>query len=141
MSKKAKLKNLIKSNKGFTMQDSIIATLIITIFVGLISTLMYSVYNINIRTDLTSQMATYAVQILEDIDKIAYEEVNSDLANTYKSQLNIPAGFDVNIEVTNYVDGTQNIEDVIKIVNLTISYELRGDTEQFSVQRLKIKEI
>ena len=141
MSKKAKLKNLIKSNKGFTMQDLIIATLIITIFVGLISTLMYSVYNINIRTDLTSQMATYAVQILEDIDKIAYEEVNSDLANTYKSQLNIPAGFDVNIEVTNYVDGTQNIEDVIKIVNLTISYELRGDTEQFSVQRLKIKEI
>lgn len=141
MSKKAKLKNLIKSNKGFTMQDLIIATLIITIFVGLISTLMYSVYNINIRTDLTSQMATYAVQILEDIDKIAYEEVNSDLANTYKSQFNIPAGFDVNIEVTNYGDGTQNIEDVIKIVNLTISYELRGDTEQFSVQRLKIKEI
>ena len=141
MSKKAKLKNLIKSNKGFTMQDLIIATLIITIFVGLISTLMYSVYNINIRTDLTSQMATYAVQILEDIDKIAYEEVNSDLANTYKSQFNIPAGFDVNIEVTNYGEGTQNIEDVIKIVNLTISYELRGDTEQFSVQRLKIKEI
>ena len=141
MSKKAKLKKLIKSNKGFTMQDLIIATLIITIFVGLISTLMYSVYNINIRTDLTSQMATYAVQILEDIDKIAYEEVNSDLANTYKSQFNIPAGFDVNIEVTNYGDGTQNIEDVIKIVNLTISYELRGDTEQFSVQRLKIKEI
>ena len=141
MSKKAKLKNLIKSNKGFTMQDLIIATLIITIFVGLISTLMYSVYNVNIRTDLTSEMATYAVQILEDIDKIAYEEVNSDLANTYKSQFNIPAGFDVNIEVTNYGDGTQNIEDVIKIVNLTISYELRGDTEQFSVQRLKIKEI
>lgn len=141
MSKKAKLKNLIKSNKGFTMQDLIIATLIITIFVGLISTLMYSVYNINMRTDLTSQMATYAVQILEDIDKIAYEEVNSDLANTYKSQFNIPAGFDVNIEVTNYGEGTQNIEDVIKIVNLTISYELRGDTEQFSVQRLKIKEI
>ena len=45
MVKKTKFKNLIKSNKGFTMQDLIIATLIITIFVGLIGTLMYSVYN------------------------------------------------------------------------------------------------
>ena len=33
MVKKTKFKNLIKSNKGFTMQDLIIATLIITIFV------------------------------------------------------------------------------------------------------------
>ena len=82
MVKKTKFKNIIKSNKGFTMQDLIIATLIITIFVGLIGTLMYSVYNVNIRTDLTSQMATYAVQILEDIDKISYDEVTSELADT-----------------------------------------------------------
>ena len=141
MVKKTKFKNLIKSNKGFTMQDLIIATLIITIFVGLIGTLMYSVYNVNIRTDLTSQMATYAVQILEDIDKISYDEVTSELADTYKSKFSIPAGFDLNIEVSNYGEGINNVQDVIKIVNLTISYELTGDVQQYSVQRLKIKEI
>ena len=90
MGKEVKLKKLIKSNKGFTMQDLIIAMLIITIFVGLVSSLMYSVYYINIKTDLTSQMSTYAVQILEDIDKIAYEEVTPSLASTYKEKFSIP---------------------------------------------------
>lgn len=136
-----KLKKVIESNKGFTMQDLVIATLIITIFIGLISTLMYSVYRINISTNLTSQMATYAVQILEDIDKISYEEVNSDLANKYKSQFSIPAGFEVKIDVSNYGQGVKNVQDVIKVVNLTISYELRGETQQFTVKKLKIKEI
>ncbi len=141
MIKKVKFENLIKSNKGFTMQDLVIATLIITLFVGLISSLMYAVYNLNIRTNLSSQMATYAVQILEDIDKISYDEVSSDLAETYKSKFSIPAGFDVNIEVSNYGEGIENVQDIIKVVNLTISYELTNDTQQFSVQRLKIKEI
>lgn len=141
MIKKAKFENLIKSNKGFTMQDLVIATLIITLFVGLISSLMYAVYNLNMRTNLSSQMATYAVQILEDIDKISYDEVSSDLAETYKSKFSIPAGFDVNIEVSNYGEGIENVQDIIKVVNLTISYELTNDTQQFSVQRLKIKEI
>ena len=85
MSEDKTLKNLIRSNKGFTMQDLAIATLIITIFVGLISTLMYSVYKTNVKTNLTSQMATYAVQILEDIDKIPYEDVKPELADEYKS--------------------------------------------------------
>ena len=141
MKKNRKFRELIKSNKGFTMQDLIIATFIITIFVGLISTLMYQVYYANVKTDLTSQMATYAVQILEDIDKISYDEVNSDLAETYKIKFSIPVGFDVNIEVSHYGEGINNVQDVMKIVDLTISYELRGETQQFNVQRLKIKEI
>lgn len=141
MGKEVKLKKLIKSNKGFTMQDLIIAMLIITIFVGLVSSLMYSVYYINIKTDLTSQMSTYAVQILEDIDKIAYEEVTPSLASTYKEKFSIPAGFNINIEVSNYGEGMENIEDIIKIVKLSISYNLRGEEQTFSVQRLKIKEI
>ena len=141
MKKNRKFRELIKSNKGFTMQDLIIATFIITIFVGLISTLMYQVYYANVKTDLTSQMATYAVQILEDIDKISYDEVNSDLAEMYKIKFSIPKGFDVNIEVSNYGEGIRNVQDVMKIVDLTISYELRGETQQFNVQRLKIKEI
>lgn len=141
MKKKIKFSNFIKSNNGFTIQDLIIATFIITIFIGIIGTLMYSVYNINIRTNLTSQMATYAVQMLEDIDKIPYEEVNSDLENTYKSQFSIPSGFEINIDVSNYADEKENIQDVIKIVNLTISYDLKGDRQEFNVKKLKIKEV
>lgn len=141
MSEDKTLKNLIRSNKGFTMQDLAIATLIITIFVGLISTLMYSVYKTNVKTNLTSQMATYAVQILEDIDKIPYEEVKPELADEYKSDFSIPESFNISIEVSNYGEGVNNVQDVIKIVKLNISYTILNETEEFSIQKLKIKEM
>ena len=141
MSKDKTLKKLIRSNKGFTMQDLAIATLIITIFVGLISTLMYSVYKTNVKTNLTSQMATYAVQILEDIDKIPYEDVKPELADEYKSDFSIPESFNISIEVSNYGEGVNNVQDVIKIVKLNISYTILNETEGFSIQKLKIKEM
>lgn len=130
----------LKSESGFTMYDLIVAMFLITLFVGLIASLMYSAYKINVETNLMMQASAYSVQILEDIDKIAYEEVDSSLASKYKNDFSIPTGFDVNIEVSNYGE-EQNLQDVIKIVKLTISYEFSGNTENVSITRLKIKEI
>ena len=111
------IKLKLKSDKGFTMQDVTVACVIFTIFVGLITMLMTYVYKTNIKTTLTSQMATYAVQILEDIDKISYADAQKRTGSYYKSQFKIPAGFNVDLELTNY---GENTEDVIKIVNLKI---------------------
>lgn len=141
MKKKINKKLNIKSEKGFTMQDLIIAILLLSLFVTFLSSLMYSVYITNAKTNLTSQMATYAVQILEDIDKISYEEVNSALAQSYYSKFNIPKGYNIDLQISNYGEGIGNVQDVIKIVNLTISYQIQDDTEQFSVEKLKIKEM
>ena len=135
------LKLNIKSEKGFTMEDLTIALLIITLFVGVVSTMMYKVYKIKLKTDLTSQMVMYAVQILEDIDKIAYEEVKPELANIYNSKFSIPQGYEIEIQVSNYGEGRANIKDLIKIVRLNISYTFSGEKEEFEVTRLKIKEI
>lgn len=139
--KKMNLKLNIKSEKGFTMEDLTIALLIITLFVGVVSTMMYKVYKIKLKTDLTSQMVMYAVQILEDIDKIAYEEVKPELANIYNSKFSIPQGYEIEIQVSNYGEGRANIKDLIKIVRLNISYTFSGEKEEFEVTRLKIKEI
>lgn len=141
MKKNINKKLNIKSEKGFTMQDLIIALFLLSIFVTFLSSMMYNVYVTNAKTNLTSQMATYAVQILEDIDKISYEEVNSDLAETYHSKFNIPQEYNIDLQISNYAEGTSNIQDVMKIVDLTISYQIQDDTEKFSVQRLKIKEM
>ena len=131
----------IKSENGFTMQDLMIAAFLIIIFVSFISTIMYTVVKANIKTDLTAQMTTYAVQILEDIDKISYEEVDNSLAQTYLNKFSIPSGYDIIIDVSNYGEGLNNVQDVIKIVKLTISYELQGVPEKITIQKLKIKEI
>ena len=133
--------NKLKSEKGFTMQDLIVAILIFTIFTGIICTTMYKVYELNVRVSLTAQMTMYAVQILEDIDKISYEEAQTKTAEQYKEQFSIPAGFKVDLKFSNYKDGEENIQDVIKIVNLSISYDYLDSTENINIQKLKIKEM
>ena len=82
----------------------------------------------------------YSVQILEDIDKISYEEVTSDLSNSYNNKFSIPKGFKIDINVSNYLEETTNDQDLIKIVKLNISYDYLGEKEEFKVTRLKIKE-
>ncbi len=141
MNNKSKLKINLKSENGFTMQDLLIACFIFVAFVGIIGTLMYSVYHINIRANLTSQMTFYAVQILEDIDKLSYEDAQNMTGAEYKEQFSIPNGFNVDLQLTDYGEGKPYIKDVIKIVNLKISYTVAGETEEFTVKRLKIKEI
>ena len=138
---KEKIKKKLKSQKGFTMQDLIIACLIFTIFAGLISTLMHNSYHNNSRAELSANMTIYAVKILEDIDKISYEDVQTKTGTDYKEQFNIPAGYSVELSISNYGEGVENVEDIMKIINLKISYTLQGETEDFVVQRLKIKEM
>ena len=135
------LSKKLKTEKGFTLQDLVIACLIITLFVGTIGSLMFLVYKTNIKADLTSQMCLYAVQILEDIDKISYEEAQTMTGSVYKEKFSIPDGFNVQLDFSNYGEGVENIQDVMKIVNLKISYSILGEEEEFTVQRLKIKEL
>ena len=123
------------------MQDLLIACFIITLFVGIISTMMFSAYKTNMTANLMSQMTMYAVQILEDIDKISYEDVQSKTEQEYRTQFQIPAGFGIDIQISNYGEGVENIQDLIKIVKLTISYSFQGNTEELTINRLKIKEI
>lgn len=131
-----RIKTIVESEKGFTMQDLLIACFIITLFVGIITTMMSSTFKVNAKTKLTSQMTLYAVQILEDIDKISYDDVQMKTGEDYKRQFSIPEGYDVSLNILDY--GKQ---DVIKIIELKISYILNGETNDFTVKRLKIKEM
>lgn len=140
MKQKVKTKLNIRSEHGFTMQDLIVAMALMTVFVGAIVGLMYSSYKLSYETRMAAQAVNYSVQILEDIDKIPYEDVQPTLAQSYISKFSIPAGYQVNLEVSNYNEGN-NKADVIKIVKLTVSYTFSGNTEDIVIQRLKVKEV
>lgn len=133
-----KIRLKIKSENGFTMQDLLAGCLILTIFVGTIAGLMTYVYKTNVQTRLMAQMASYAVEILEDIDKISYEDAQDKDGNYYKEKFSIPAGFNLDLQFSDY---GENLEDVIKIVNLKVSYTFNNDTTEYKIQRLKIKEM
>lgn len=130
----------IKSEAGFTMTDLIAALIIFSIFTGIIGTLMYNSFKMNLQTKMASIAGGYAIQILEDIDKITYDEVTNGMENSYKSKFGIPSGFDLNIEVSNYNEGTSK-EDLIKKVKLTITYNFAGSSEELVINKLKVKEI
>ena len=86
-------------------------------------------------------MTSYAVQIIEDIDKISYEEVNEELAKTYNEKFSIPKAFKIDLKVSKYGEGIENMKELIKIVDLKISYTFKGNEQKFTVQKLKIKEM
>lgn len=129
-----------KSNAGFTMTDLVAALIIFSIFTGIIGTLMYTSFKTNLQTKMASAAGNYAIQILEDIDKISYDRVTNGMESSYKSKLGIPTGFNLSIEVSNYNEGTSK-EDLIKKVKLTITYEYAGNSENLIVERLKVKEV
>ena len=126
----------LKSNKGFTMQDIIIAMAILVLFAGTIGGIYVAVYKIQCETKLNAVATLYAIQILENIDKISYDEVTTGMESNYRSLYNVPDSMNLQLDVSQY--GT---DDVIKIIKLTISYESSGDTEEIVLEKIKVREI
>ena len=130
----------IKSNSGFTMTDLVVALIIFLIFSGLVVTAFYSSYVVNSKTKITASATNYSIQILEDIDKITYDEVQNGMENTYRQKFSIPDGYSLKMKVTNYNEGNDK-EDLIKNVELTIEYKIAGDNEKIVINKIKVKEL
>ena len=129
------VKNL-KSNKGFTMQDVIIAIAILTLFAGTIAGSYLAIYKIQAQTQMTAVASLYGIQILENIDRIAYEDVINGMEDTYKQAYGISDQMGLKIEVSQYDD-----ENTLKMIKLTLTYEIAGNTEELVLEKLKVKEI
>ena len=138
--KKKLIKIKIKSNSGFTMADLVAALTILALFTTIIGTLMYSSFKSNLQVKMSGASIYYAMQILEDIDKIPYEDVKNGMENNYISKFSIPSGFTINIDVSNYNEGNSK-EDLIKKVKLTISHTFYENAESIVINKLKVKEL
>lgn len=130
-----KLLNKLKSNKAFTMQDLIVAFTILLLFTSVICGAVVAIYRVQAETKLNSLATLYAIQIMENIQKISYDEVqNGDLRN-WREDYDIPDRMSLNLEVEPYGE-----DDIIKNVKLTISYEFSGKTETITLEEFKAKE-
>ena len=129
------VKNL-KSNKGFTMQDVIIAIAILTLFAGTIAGSYLAIYKIQAETQITAVATLYGIQILENIDRIAYEDLKNGMEDTYKQAYGISDQMGLRIEVSQY-----DSENTIKMVKLTLSYQVAGNKEDLVLEKLKVKEL
>ena len=132
----------LNSNKGVTIPDVIIAMIILSLFVGVISSLFYQIVYHNNAIRYNAVAVNYAVKIAEDIDKMTYEEVveedlNESLQETYGYGDNIQ----IDIQVEKYSDEDASKKDLIKIVTITVQYEYMNSNQSYELKKLKIKEI
>ena len=130
----------LKSNKAFTLQDLAIAIIVICLFVGTITSTFITIYKIQAETKVDSVAMLFTVQIMERIDKLAYNDVSesnmNDLIHQMRTDFGISDNFNINIEIE--PDETTN--ELVKAVNVKLSYNFNNKDRGISIKTLKIKE-
>ena len=131
----------VKSNNGVTMTDVVIGMLILIIFTGILTSSFYKIYSYNLLIRMNAIAVDYTIKILEDIDKMKYEDVAEDLNSTLISDYNIMDNYNVSVKIEKYNKDDETKKDIIKIVTVDVKYDLKGDQKSYSVSKLKIKEM
>lgn len=129
----------IKSEKGFTLQDLLIAIVIIGIFTGVISSIMISWYKLSIETVVTGNATYYAIKIMEKIDRENFDQITAENILYWLNDISIPSVYNVSAEVGDYSEDGILLENV-KEVKLTISYTFGSSEERLVMDKLKIQE-
>lgn len=129
-----------KLDRGVTLNDLVIAILIIGMFIGILTSSFTQIYKNNIYIKKDEEALYYVVRTLEDIDKMPYEKVQNTLNEELTAKYNIDKDY-LTINVENYNKSDATKQDIIKIVTVTINYKVLGENKQYSVKKLKIKEL
>ncbi len=131
----------IKKNNGFIGVDMGIAVIAILAFSGLIISLMYNNYLENARVKMEAMSTIYLTEILENIGIANYNDVNNEKTDNLIPTYIKNSNYNVQITVASDLDllDTQK-EDIIKKVNVTVSYKLANKEYKHTMERIKVKE-
>jgi len=158
------IKNLKKSN-GFAASDALIAILIITLFTGIIASLLYNIYLSNASLKRMSKANGYIVDVFEYIDKIYYDAVSEDalikyfnnkyyyqedgitpnedaevMAGSDEGAINTPFKAIISMQNYNQTEGNTNKLDLVKEITMTVKYKLGNKEQEITVKRIKERE-
>lgn len=131
----------LKSNKGVTITDVIVAVIILSLFVGIIGNMFYQIARNSSFIRYNTIAVYYAIKIAEDIDIMSYEEVTNELNNNLTQKYQMPEGFNGILEVSKYNEEDLTKEDIIKKVKITINYTFLNEQRSYKIEKLKIKEM
>ena len=137
-------KNRYKREEGVTIIDLVIAIIIMSVFVGVITTLMTGIYKQSLEVQISSNAMSYATIILEKIDEKSFEEVqNPNFVENLKAsgEVTIPEEYTIKLNVENFDNVSEEVSDVIKKATVTVNYKIRNEEKSISISKLKVKEI
>lgn len=129
------IKKIYANNKGFTTSDIIISIIIIIAFVSIITSGFYNYYT-SIQGKNRRTIATNAIiDVIENIEMMNYEDITVSLVDNHIKELTydgtIPEAYTIDVTIENYneIPGNENKKDLIKILNVKISYNVRENIE------------
>ena len=155
------MKNFLRGNKGIGASDAIVAILIISLFTGLIATILYNIYISNTSLKRMGTANSYIIDILEYSDKLYYEDLTTankmgtefsltesedageseeeNLERLWKLEGTINNGYNVEITLDKYTP-EENSYDLVRKITVTISYTVGSRNQEISVYRIKSRE-
>lgn len=138
------IRSKLKSNKGFTLEDLAVAILALVIFSGMIGQIYITILTVKLDAEMESVATIYAIKMLEYIDKVNYDKVNTsnkeDLINEMRNTFNIDDTFDVSLDISDYTPSWET-EDYIKQIKLTVKYSYEEQENTLSFKSIKVKEL
>ena len=130
---------MIKNSKGFTQTDIAVAVVAIIFFTTLIVALMTNVkvQSTKLKGKLLANI--YLTEALENVGILQYDYVTEENKNLIFPKMTDVFTPQLSISKLTDEDNTKD-EDVIKKVEVKITYQIGNKTYEETAQRLKVKE-
>ncbi len=129
----------IKKENAFVGVDIIIAIIAIIFFSTLIISMIYSNALENAKLKKETLAMISITEIFENIGIENYENVTEENINNLVPTY-VTKNYEVDLTITNQFDDVTNYEDIMKKVQVTLTYDLGNKTYTCSMERMKIKE-
>lgn len=130
-------KEIIKSERGITGTDIVIAVTALILFAGAVGTILYQSYQNNIQVRTHAEATAYLTQILEYVDEVEYGEVNEQFSQVINDNLSIPDQYTIKITI----EPLKEKADIIKKVTIQLSYDSIQGKDSMTMSKIKVKEL
>ena len=136
------MKKFLQSQKGFTGIDLAVAIVILSIFTFLISTIFVNIYTQYTDASRSAAATSYATAIAENIDKIYYQYLidpnDRSAIDAAINAANLTSGYTAQVNVG---DANSGEKDLIRNIQISVSYKIGNKTKSITINRTKSKEI
>lgn len=150
------LKKYLGNQKGVLVSDAIVSILIILVFAGTITTLIYNIVLESMKVKIESKKISIFTNIFEYVEKMPYSTITADNICNYinsdefdianasaiinKANINtLTTAYKVVVKVEQYT-GTEDIEvkyDLVKKVTIIVENTLSGNTYSTEMSTIK----
>lgn len=142
------MKKFLRSNKGITGADALLAVALATLFAGIIATLAYNIYATSSSLKRSSQALEYITSTFEYVANQYYDDVTEENIKNYinsidgKISTNEGKPYKAQVSVTNYnqIEGNTDKLDLVKEIVMSVTYKVGNKDQKIEIKTVKSRE-